>query len=329
MSHFCKSWVEKYRPQNMDDICSQDHIIQILKKSIKSNTIPHLLFYGSSGTGKTSTIITFAKQIYGENNLKNNVMVLNASDERGIGIVRNKVKTFAQTSVDNQTDCAKFKLIVLDEADSMTTDAQAALRRIIEDYSHITRFCMICNYVSKIIDPLVSRCIKFYFKPITDSNTKAYLNMICEKEQIRICPKTVDMIINISNGDLRRAVSLMEISYKVHGDCLGIDNIMDYAGIAPANITQMLVKSINNDNLSSMNETIQYIIKNGFPIHSALQQIAIKIIDSDISEELKKKFGWAISNAIESLNNGANEYIQITYLCSFIKLQLENKNIMI
>ncbi|GMI10300.1 hypothetical protein TrRE_jg11793 [Triparma retinervis] len=158
MQEVALPWVEKYRPSSLTDLVAHEEIISVLTKLIESDKLPHLLLYGPPGTGKTSTIIAMAKKMYGEKKYKGMVLELNASDERGIDVVRNQIREFAGT---RQLFSSGTKLILLDECDAMTSDAQFALRRIIEKYSTSTRFCLICNYVSKIIPALQSRCTRF------------------------------------------------------------------------------------------------------------------------------------------------------------------------
>ncbi|ODV58279.1 replication factor C subunit 2 [Ascoidea rubescens DSM 1968] len=218
-------WVEKYRPKNLNDIASQDHAIKVLKKSLLSANLPHMLFYGPPGTGKTSTILALAKELYGPNLIKSRVLELNASDERGISIVRNKVKTFSRLMVSNPTaddlknyPCPPYKIIILDEADSMTSDAQSALRRTMETYSNVTRFCLICNYITRIIDPLASRCSKFRFKSLDNANAITRLTYIVENEKILLKDNqaVLNEILSISNGDLRKAITFLQSATKLH-----------------------------------------------------------------------------------------------------------------
>jgi len=170
-----RPWVEKWRPEKVEDVSHQDEVVRTLQVSIAAGNLPHLLFHGSPGTGKTTTILAVARALYGPELYKSRILELNASDERGISIIREKVKSFAQGTVGNQRTpgypCPKFKLIILDEADTMTSDAQSALRRVMEAYSKVTRFCLICNYVTRVIEPLASRCAKFRFRCVLITHT--------------------------------------------------------------------------------------------------------------------------------------------------------------
>jgi replication factor C subunit 2/4 len=173
-----------------------------------------MLFYGPPGTGKTSTVLALAKELYGPELMKTRVLELNASDERGISIVREKVKNFARINVSQPTaeqkrlyPCPPYKIIILDEADSMTQDAQSALRRTMETYSRITRFCLICNFVTRIIDPLASRCSKFRFKPLEEGSAMERLRDIAETEGVKYERGVLEKLIAVSDGDLRKAIT--------------------------------------------------------------------------------------------------------------------------
>jgi replication factor C subunit 2/4 len=185
-----------------------------------------MLFYGPPGTGKTSTILALAKQLYGPELFRTRVLELNASDERGISIVREKVKDFARMQLTNpptaggyrdRYPCPPFKIIILDEADSMTQDAQSALRRTMETYSRITRFCLVCNYVTRIIDPLASRCSKFRFKSLDQSSAATRIGEIAEKEGVKLDEGAVDALIRCSDGDLRKAITYLQSAARLVG----------------------------------------------------------------------------------------------------------------
>ena len=183
-----------------------------------------MLFYGPPGTGKTSTVLALAKELYGPEMFRTRVLELNASDERGISIVREKVKDFARMQLSNppphykdRYPCPPYKIIILDEADSMTQDAQSALRRTMETYSKITRFCLICNYVTRIIDPLASRCSKFRFKMLDQGNAKKRLEDIAQNENIKLEDGVVDKVIECSEGDLRKAITFLQSAARLVG----------------------------------------------------------------------------------------------------------------
>ncbi|KAE8232994.1 hypothetical protein CF326_g1970 [Tilletia indica] len=225
-----RPWVEKYRPKSIDDVVAQEHTVNVLKRSLLSSNLPHMLFYGGPGTGKTSTILALARQLFGPELFRSRVLELNASDERGISVVREKIKNFAklavstpQATLDGETGqkrypCPPYKIIILDEADSMTQDAQSALRRIMEQYSHITRFCLVCNYVTRIIEPLTSRCSKFRFRQLDTGATRERLQMIATAEGVTFADeKVLDTLVEVSDGDLRRSITYLQSASRLHG----------------------------------------------------------------------------------------------------------------
>lgn len=207
-------WIEKYRPSTLDKVTSHKNIIQTLDKFICDGSLPHLLFYGPPGTGKTSTIIACAKKLY-LNNYPYMVLEFNASDERGVDIVRDKIKTF----VSSKNFFGKgYKLVILDEIDAMTYDAQKILRQVIEKYSGNARFCLICNYVSKIIHALRSRCTKFRFSPLKDVEIEKHLNIIREKENISATKDGMNSIVKLCCGDMRKALNIMQSTFMTFGE---------------------------------------------------------------------------------------------------------------
>uniref|UniRef100_A0A6C0J397 AAA+ ATPase domain-containing protein n=1 Tax=viral metagenome TaxID=1070528 RepID=A0A6C0J397_9ZZZZ len=205
-------WIEKYRPLKFDNILGQDKIIKILEKMIENGSFPHLIFSGGSGTGKTSTVMAIVEKLYGKSKTFM-VMKLDASDDRGINSVREEIKGFAEKiTLFNKG----IKLIILDEADAMTFDAQFALRRIVEKYSDTTRFCFICNYENKIIPPIKSRCLNFTFFPVDKKNIIKKLSNICKEENIKYEKDALNVIAELSNGDFRKSINLLQsISMRV------------------------------------------------------------------------------------------------------------------
>jgi replication factor C subunit 2/4 len=223
------------RPKNVDEISHQEHVVATLKTSIANGQLPHLLFYGPPGTGKTSTIVAVGRQLFGPDFRKNGrFLELNASDDRGIKVVREKVKSFAQGAISTANGLPPFKIIVLDEADSMTGDAQSALRRMMENYSKVTRFCLICNYVSRIIEPVASRCAKFRFAPLERVSMASRVRYICEQENVRGAEDdaVIDTLLESAGGDLRKAINFLQSAKQLCGDePLTRDDVIAVAGV--------------------------------------------------------------------------------------------------
>lgn len=221
-------WVEKYRPVNLDDIISHKDILTTLTNLITNNKIPHMIFYGPPGTGKTTTILACAKKIYGPN-YRSMILELNGSDDRGINVVREQIKNFSATdskisnmlvSDNNFKQKTNIKLVILDEADAMTYDAQFALRRVVESYTNSTRYCLICNYLTKIIPALQSRCKMFRFAPISNTEHLNKINNVIDIEKINITNDATKKIIELSEGDMRRSLNLLQSLYMINSDKL-------------------------------------------------------------------------------------------------------------
>jgi len=242
-------WVEKYRPLNLEDLVSHNNIKDVLLKFIKSNNLPHLLLYGPPGTGKTSTILSIARKMY-KNNYKNMILELNASDDRNIRVVRETIREFASTKGDNllknDSNKSDIKLVILDEADSMTQDAQFCLRRIIETYSDKTRFCMICNYINKIIPALQSRCCRLRFSPLSIDNVVFHLKNICQNENIEYDDDALKFIYKISNGDLRKAINILQGTFFNYGTPINLNNVQNNSGYPRFSDIQKLISILYN-----------------------------------------------------------------------------------
>merc|ERR1712241_1425510 len=213
-------WVEKYRPKTVTDVSHQEEVVSVLKNALTGSDLPDLLFYGPPGTGKTSTILAAARDLFGDL-YKDRILELNASDERGIQVVREKVKNFAQLTAGGKRPdgvaCPPYKIIILDEADSMTKDAQSALRRTMEKSGRSPKFCLICNYVSRIIEPITSRCAKFRFKPLAEGILIERIELIMEKENVLVNEDGKKAIILTSEGDLRKAITSLQSCARLKG----------------------------------------------------------------------------------------------------------------
>ncbi|MBI4017825.1 MAG: replication factor C small subunit, partial [Candidatus Aenigmarchaeota archaeon] len=199
-------WTEKYRPKKLEEIVGQSAIVSRLKALVHERSVPHMLFAGPAGTGKTTAALCIARELYGEQ-WKNNYLELNASDERGIDVVRNKVKDFARTRAIGE---AQFKIILLDEADALTPEAQQALRRTMEQYARTCRFILSCNYSSRIIDPIQSRCAVFRFSNLGKNDAESALVKIAEGEGLKISKDGLDALLYVTEGDMRRSINLLQ-----------------------------------------------------------------------------------------------------------------------
>ena len=313
-----KLWVEKYRPDSLDEVSAQSNVIQSLRSAIKTNNIPHLIFFGPSGCGKTSTIIALAKDLFGVENYADRIIELNASDERGINIIRDKIKKYSKQSIKKLDNAPPWKIIVLDEADTMTTDSQFALRQIMEKYSNITRFCIICNYYNKIIDPIISRCALFRFKPIDSNNIITKLKYICEKENINCSDKILEKIINICRGDLRKAVNLLQKSYNSYSDNINIELLDEVSGIIPHNNFNKLMEYIFNKDDKNVDLLINEFNIKGYSLVNQIILFHDYIINCNLSSNKKSEILCKIAEIDQNLIKGCNEYIQFMNLVYFI-----------
>lgn len=217
-------WTEKYRPRNLQEVKSQEHVTETLRRMVNASNLPHLLLYGPPGSGKTSTILALCRELFGPELFSSRVLELNASDERGISVIRERVKQFASLHLVNapaskeyreRYPCPPFKVIILDEADSLTSDAQGALRRVMEVHSKITRFCLCCNYVSRIVDPIASRCSKFRFKALEGGQAEGRVKEILAAEKVKYEDGVIERALKVSEGDLRRAINLLQSAARL------------------------------------------------------------------------------------------------------------------
>ena len=230
-------WIEKYRPKTLDEVANQKETIDGIKALLKTPaTMPHFLFAGPPGTGKSTVALCIARHLMGDG-FRKLVLELNASDERGIGVVRERVKGFSQI-IQSAPSGVQFGLVILDESDEMTKDAQTALRRIMETASRTCRFILICNYQSGIIEPIQSRCSVFRFKELDVTDAASYLGRICDAEKIQVDPKVLTRIVELSEGDLRRAVNFLQVvATSSEGGRVGLSDLKE---LLPATLSDLV-----------------------------------------------------------------------------------------
>ncbi|XP_023021332.1 replication factor C subunit 4 [Leptinotarsa decemlineata] len=318
-------WVEKYRPKTVADVVEQSEAVSVLEQCITGADLPNLLFYGPPGTGKTSTILAAARQLFGDI-YRERILELNASDERGIQVIRDKVKAFAQlTASGTRPDgkpCPPFKIIILDEADSMTHAAQAALRRTMEKETKTTRFCLICNYVSRIIEPLTSRCTKFRFKPLNESMILERLLYICKEEHVDCDESTLNTLVKTSGGDMRRAITCLQSCAKLIGrsNKIDIDSVLEVTGVVPEFWLRDFLKVCKDlVDYSHLESSIQNLMLEAYAASQILEQLNDYLVNSDEwNDKQKALIGEKLGVVSYRLQDGGSEYIQLLDLAHTI-----------
>ena len=265
-------WIEKYRPKYLDDIMYHSSILNTLKNAIAKNGLQHLLFHGPPGTGKTSTILACAKELYG-NKMDLMTLYINASEERGIEIVRTRILQFVNTK-NIFSDDNIFKIVILDEADAMTADAQAMLRKVIEKYSSTSRFCLVCNQIKKITLALQSRCSCYRFSPLDSNSIKNKVMQIAQAENLNVTNEGIETIIKISRGDLRKVINILQ-STSLSYNTITCDSVIKCTGYISIADVQHILKSLVNDSFCESYDFISQIKKqNSYALVDILTEIS-------------------------------------------------------
>jgi len=305
-------WTEKYRPKDFSEIKGQKEIVKRIKAFVEMQNIPHLLFTGPAGVGKTTLSLVIAKKLFGDS-WHQNFLELNASDERGIDIVRNKVKDFARTKAIGDVP---FKIIYLDECDALTREAQQALRRTMENYTKTTRFILSANYSSKIIDPIQSRCAMFRFKPLDKKEIFAVIEKIEKDENIKIDEKAKEALFNISEGDARKINNVLQSSAAISKD-ITEEIIYSMASVAkPKEIDEVLKLALANKFIDARNKLMDVMLNYGLSGIDIIKQIQQEILKLDLNNESKMLLMEKCGEIEFRLTEGSDEFIQLEALLS-------------
>ncbi|KAG9722651.1 activator 1 subunit 3, partial [Aureobasidium melanogenum] len=331
-------WVEKYRPNTLDDVSGHQDILATINKFVDSNRLPHLLLYGPPGTGKTSTVLALARRMYGNKNMRQMVLELNASDDRGIDVVREQIKTFSSTKqiftsfgdkTGGDSSPANFKLIILDEADAMTSTAQMALRRIMEKYTSNTRFCIIANYTHKLSPALLSRCTRFRFSPLKEPDIRRLVDIVVEKEDVNIAPDATDSLVTLSKGDMRRALNVLQACHasstplhipgqappqgaKIDRDLITNETIFDcIAAPHPADIATIRDTLLSNPDVTSCLATINTLKANkGLALADILTALGEELANLEVPAHTKVTWLQGLAEIEHRLSGGGSENLQ-------------------
>jgi len=305
-------WTEKYRPKDFSEIKGQKEIVKRIKAFVEMQNIPHLLFTGPAGVGKTSISLVIAKKLFGDS-WHQNFLELNASDERGIDIIRNKVKDFARTKAIGDVP---FKIIYLDECDALTREAQQALRRTMENYTKNCRFILSANYSSKIIDPIQSRCAMFRFKPLDKKEIFAIIEKIEKDEKIKVNEKAKEALFNVSEGDARRINNILQSSAAISNN-IDEEIIYSMASVArPKEVDEVLKLALANKFVDARNKLMDVMLNYGLSGLDIIKQIQQEILKLDLNNESKMLLMEKCGEIEFRMTEGSDEFIQLEALLS-------------
>jgi replication factor C small subunit len=305
-------WTEKYRPKDFSEIKGQKEIVKRIKAFVEQQNIPHLLFSGPAGIGKTSLALVIAKKLF-KNEWYQNFLELNASDERGIDIIRNKVKDFARTRAIGNVP---FKIIYLDEADALTREAQQALRRTMENYTNTTRFILAVNYSSRIIDPIQSRCAIFRFKPLEKKEIFSIIEKIEKNEDLKIEEKAKEALYEISEGDVRRLENILQ-SCAAISKHVSEELVFSLASAAkPKEVKEILELAIKNKFIEARKRLLDTMLNFGLSGLDIIKQIQKEILDLEIDNKKKMELIEKCGEIEFRMTEGSDEYLQLEALLS-------------
>jgi replication factor C small subunit len=311
-------WSEKYRPKTLEEIVNQTEIVTRLKTFVEEKNLPHLLFVGPAGVGKTTSILALARDLYGPS-YRNFILELNASDERGIGIIREKVKNFARTSA--IASPVSFKILIMDEADHLTSDAQHALRRTMELYTNTCRFCLLGNYSENIIDPIQSRCSVFRFSPLEEVELKNYIKEIALKENLKIVDEGLDAIYQSSKGDVRKAINMLQAAAANQTliEDVTIYNLL--GNVSPEKVKEMLSVALEGKFLESRDRLRELLIDQGLAPEDIIRNIYREIMrNPSLTEQMKIRLSDIIGEVDYRLTQGSRAEIQLSTLLAHLTL---------
>ena len=314
--HEFQPWLEKYRPKRLSEVAGQAQATERMQAFLKSGNIPHLLLAGPAGVGKTTTVLALARELYGEA-IGECFLELNASDERGIDVVRGRIKDFARTM---PISSVPYKLILLDEADSLTDDAQNALRRTMEKYSENTRFALSCNYSSKIIEPIQSRCAIFRFRPLQAEDVSSIVTHIAKGEKITLDEKALQAIVYVADGDARRAVNLLQGASALSSNVKEDDVLALASRARPKEIAEMVSLALKGNFTESRKNLDELMIKYGMSGEDVISQIYREVSQLAISDKKKVGIIDKIGEYDFRISQGADPRIQLEALLAQIML---------
>ena len=315
-------WIEKYRPKRLSEVIGQEHVVEAMKAFVKKGSIPHLLFAGPPGVGKTTIAVALAHEFYGED-IAGNFLEMNASDERGIDVVRGKIKEFARSLTANDVG---FKIIFLDEADALTQDAQHALRRTMEVYSDVTRMILSCNYSSKIIEPIQSRTAVFRFVPLEKKHVEEMVHRVAKGEHLKVSKDAIDALYYISEGDLRKVINALQGAAMISTH-IDADLIYRLASRArPKEIKEIVSLAYNGKFEDARSRATSLMVKNGMSGEDVLLQLYREVLSTEEIPEKQK--AWLVDKLGEynfRMVEGANEKIQMDALLAQFTLAKDVK----